>query len=191
MKVVPIAIDAFVFLVHSESPIKGLSFEQVRKIYSGEIVNWKDVDLSRDRPVNAYRRPKDSGSEELMQEIVMRDKAMSPIDRPNIVTQLMSHVYLAIAQDRYGIGYSIQYYEHYMAGSAGTRPIEIDGIYPDHDSIQARTYPFLCNVYGVVRVDPAAECKGSVLLDWLTSDEGQAVVEQIGYVPIRSLGKAK
>ena len=37
----PVAKDAFVFLVNPKNPIRNLSNEQVIKIYTGEIRNWK------------------------------------------------------------------------------------------------------------------------------------------------------
>ena len=37
----PVAKDAFVFLVNPKNPIRNLTNEQVIKIYTGEIRNWK------------------------------------------------------------------------------------------------------------------------------------------------------
>ncbi len=39
----PIALDAFVFIVNENSPIQGLSVDEVRGIYSGGITNWGQV----------------------------------------------------------------------------------------------------------------------------------------------------
>lgn len=43
MRLTPIGWDAFIFLAHQDNPVKGLSSEQVRRIYEGAIHNWNEV----------------------------------------------------------------------------------------------------------------------------------------------------
>ena len=40
---IAIAVDALVPVVHPNNPVKGLSAEQLREIYKGNIKNWKEV----------------------------------------------------------------------------------------------------------------------------------------------------
>ena len=35
--------SAFVFIVNTENPVDDLTFEEIQKIYTGEITNWKEV----------------------------------------------------------------------------------------------------------------------------------------------------
>jgi len=39
----PIALDAFVFVVNKNKPVKSLTVNQVQKIYTGEITNWSQI----------------------------------------------------------------------------------------------------------------------------------------------------
>ena len=39
----PVALDAFVFLLNGKNPVTDLTIEQIRDIYSGQIVNWREV----------------------------------------------------------------------------------------------------------------------------------------------------
>lgn len=39
----PFATDALVFVVNEDNPVDSLTTEQVRKIYTGQITNWKEV----------------------------------------------------------------------------------------------------------------------------------------------------
>lgn len=43
MKLTPIGREAFVFFVHADNPVKGLTMEQIQGIYSGAITNWQEV----------------------------------------------------------------------------------------------------------------------------------------------------
>ena len=49
----PIAKDAFVFIVNPKNPVRNLTIEQIQKIYTGEIRNWKEVG-GNDATINPY-----------------------------------------------------------------------------------------------------------------------------------------
>jgi phosphate transport system substrate-binding protein len=66
----PLAIDALVFIVNPQNPVKNLTADQVRKIYTGEITNWKEVG-GVDHAITPYIRNADSGSQEKMETQVM------------------------------------------------------------------------------------------------------------------------
>ena len=38
-----IGLDGFVFLLNKDNPVQSLTLDQIRKIYKGEITNWKEV----------------------------------------------------------------------------------------------------------------------------------------------------
>lgn len=67
----PIGRDALVFLTNEKNPVKSLSRQQVSRIYSGAVTNWKEL-LGDDREIRAFQRPKDSGSQNLMEKLVMK-----------------------------------------------------------------------------------------------------------------------
>ncbi len=183
LEVVPCALDAFVFIVAIDSPVLGLSRQQIRDIYSGKATSWSQFDPQHQRRIIAYRRPKNSGSEELMESLVMKETPMPPA-LSSVVGSLMSSVFLELTNKPDGIAYSVRYYEHFMAGSAKTRTIAVDGIIPNYETIETRSYPFVAEVYAVIRHDSDANAPPRRLLEWLLTLEGQSVVKQSGYVPI-------
>ena len=65
-----IALDAFVFVVNKENPIKTLTVDQIRKIYTGEISNWSEAG-GNNADIKVFTRPRNSGSEEVFRELVM------------------------------------------------------------------------------------------------------------------------
>lgn len=188
LEVVPCARDAFVFIVAQDGPVTKLSNAQIKAIYTGTAKTWDAVGGSRNAKIWPYRRPKNSGSEELMLQLVMKETPLSEKVSSDLVGRLMSSVFLNLTQNKDGIAYSVRYYEHYMAGSAGTRTIKVDGVAPTEENIANGTYPYIANVYAVIRREATPDSGPRKLLQWLVTDEGQAVVKQSGYVPLKSAG---
>ena len=62
--------------------------------------------------------------------------------------------------------------------------ISLNGVYPNAENIQNKTYPIVAQFYAVYRADN--ENKNiPVLIDWLLSEEGQTIIEKTGYVRIK------
>lgn len=57
----PVGREAFVFFVNSRNSITDLSTSDVRRIYSGEVTNWREVGGGNNE-IRAYQRPDESGS---------------------------------------------------------------------------------------------------------------------------------
>ena len=85
----PVCYDAFVFITHKDNPVNSLTVEQIQKIYSGEITNWKDVGGS-DEKISAYQREENSGSQTAMEKQVMKGKKMIPANEVNSITEMGS-----------------------------------------------------------------------------------------------------
>ena len=81
-----------------------------------------------------------------------------------------------------GIGYTFYYYQTMQSadhllrdgGAPALKMCAVNGVAPTPETIRNGTYPFVTNVYAVVR-----------LPDWLLPPEGQAVVTESGCVPLR------
>mgnify|MGYP000645735646 CR=1 FL=1 len=180
----PIALDAFVMIVHRDNPVTSLTRAQVTGIYTGAISNWREVG-GADRPINAYRRNPLSGSEELFRSLALPDVPLErlvagkPMEVPTM-TGLMN----VVGSDVDGIGYSVWYYQQKIDHRADVRLLAIDGVYPWHGSISDRSYPWTSEVYAVIRPDAGPAVLA--LRDWLTGSEGQALVRSIGYAPVGS-----
>ena len=185
LSVTPFALDAFVFIANYKNAVTNLSTEQIRNIYSGQLTNWKAIN-GWDKKINAYRRNRNSGSQELMETLVMKDLPFSELGNEygkRLIRNNMGGPYIALSRDDRGIGYSVYYYEHFMAGSPNTKLIAIDGVIPSYETIRTRTYPYVTEVYVVIRMDGKADDGPKRFKNWLLSAEGQAVVRESGYVP--------
>ncbi len=182
LKSYEIALDAFVFIVNRDNPIQDLSTEEIQKIYSGKLTEWKEAG-GGEGVIQAYQRDDNSGSQELMMDLVMKDIPI--IDAPNMILYGMMGPINTLSTDVLGIGYSVYYYEEFMAPNELIRRVAVDGVFPDSETIRKRTYPFTAEVYAVIREGEPETSGAFTLLRWLMSPEGQKIVEKSGYVPSR------
>ena len=179
----PVAVDAFVFLLHQDNRLAGLTLDQLRSIYAGQITNWREVG-GRDARINAYQRNPNSGSQELMLDLVMQGVPLAPASS-EMIGMSMTGPYNQMHSDPHGIAYSIYYYREQMAPQSNVKLCAVNGVAPTRAHISDRTYPLSAEVYAVVRSDLPAGSSARLLRDWLLSAEGQAVVDESGYVPVR------
>jgi phosphate transport system substrate-binding protein len=177
----PIALDAFVFIVNEANPVKGLSLQDLRGIYTGGITNWQQVG-GETSEIHPYQRNENSGSQELMRSLVMADLQM--IDAPEMVLPKMFAPFYAVSDDPLGIGYSVFYYEENMAPRERVNLCAVEGVMPDKPSIQALDYPFVTEVYAVVRTDLSTNNLAHQLWQWLRTPAGQELIAESGYVPL-------
>lgn len=164
---VPIGLEAFVFFVNEKNPIDNLTVEQIRKIYSGEYNNWKDVG-GANRVINPVTRLKGSGSQTAFESFMGNYKIgkKSPF---------------AIVGA--SIGFSFRYYMDGIVENDSVKMLSLNGVYPSAENIQSRSYPVVVQFYAIYRADN--ENKNiPILIDWLLSDEGQELIEKTGYVRI-------
>ena len=182
----PLAIDALVFIVNPKNPVKNLSSDQVRKIYTGEITNWKEVG-GVDHAITPYIRNEDSGSQEKMETLVM--KGMTMIDgtyMPEIIGSQMASPYLQIEMDEYGIGYTPFFYCTAMVRDLlKVNMLSIDGITPSKMSLSENTYPFVSSIYAAVRKTESHESMAYKLFQLLFTRQGADMVDESGYIAIR------
>ena len=177
----PIALDALVFIINAQNPLPSLAADQIKAIYTGQITNWSAVGLT-DGVLHPYSRDRNSGSLELMETLVLQ--GAPPASMPKIIDG-SAVTNDQIATDPYALSYSVYYYEARIAQNAQVRTVAVNGLYPDASTIRTRQYPFVTEVYAVIRADQDRESSAYHLYDWLLSSAGQKLIEEAGYVPVQ------
>ncbi|MDJ0681654.1 MAG: substrate-binding domain-containing protein [Xenococcaceae cyanobacterium MO_167.B52] len=72
-----IAIDAIAIGVHPSLPVLSLTVEELKKIYLGEITNWKELN-GPDLPITAFTRiPKHGGTARFFERNVLHDQTFN------------------------------------------------------------------------------------------------------------------
>jgi ABC-type phosphate transport system substrate-binding protein len=122
-----------------------------------------------------------------MERLVMKGKPIAPAPKERVIAE-MSGVIDAVAHRadaNDAIGYSYYYYAKNMWSDELIKYLEINGVAPSMESIADGSYPLSSTIYMAIRQDEPPDSPASRLAEWILSDEGQAVAERVGYVPIR------
>ncbi len=184
IKLQPIAKDALVLIVNQKNPIKSIGREQVLQIYERKIRAWSQIGDGGGDIVPLWRE-RNSGSRELFDLLITKGAHLpEPAPKDELFSNSMAGPFNRVTQDTHALGYSVYYYEHYMALSPYTRTVAIDGVEPNAETIGSGKYPFAADVLVAYLADQPTNSPAMKLLAWLTSPEGQAVVRESGYVPV-------
>ena len=190
LKLSKVANEGFVFFVNKRNPVNSLTADQIRKIYSGEITNWKEVG-GLDAEIVAFQRPVNSGSQTGMESIVMGDTPLTEPVTERIAGSMEDIIDVISAFDggENAIGYSYYYYANTMYLGENIKMIGVDGIMPNNTTICDMEYPFLTAYYAVTREGDESD-RTKDLLNYMLSEYGQKDVLKAGYVPIFDVGSA-
>lgn len=187
----PIGRDALVFLSNRSNPVTSLTRRQIVDIYSGALDNWKAVG-GGNRKIQAFQRPEDSGSQNMMEKLVMKGTKMAaaPVDR--VASEMGELIERVSAYDGTGdaLGYSVYYYARNMYQKPELTFMAVDGVKPESTTIRDGSYPFVNDFYAAVRADEPRDSRAYQLFEWLTSEDGQSLINGLGYVGVGDGAKA-
>ncbi|HDL17540.1 MAG TPA: hypothetical protein ENH29_00630 [Bacteroidetes bacterium] len=176
-----IALDAFVFILNIENPVNNLTLKQIQNIYSGNILNWREVG-GADAAINPYQRNQNSGSQELMETLVMEGLHM--IDAPAMILHSMMGPINRLVEDPYGLGYTVYFFNQYMAARDKIKLCWINGIEPNYESLSNGDYVFTTKVVIAIRSDLDKNSTAFTLWKWLQTKAGREAIADSKYIPI-------
>ncbi len=169
----PFAVDGVAVAVNPKNPVNELSSQQVRNIYSGKIVNWKDVG-GTDAAIHVFGRDEASGTREVFWEKLLNKGDVA--QGINIVAS-NGAMKVAIAQDPHAIGYlGIGHV------SKDIKAIVIDKMTPTQENAMSGAYTVVRNLYMNTKGQPSALEKA--FIDYIKGPEGAEIVKKSGYIPI-------
>lgn len=193
----PVALDALVFIVCNRTsfennytnPVKNLTHQQVKDIYTRRTTDWNEVG-GDNLPIVPFVRNANSGSQVLMETLVMTDPLPDDFwedhfdDHATIPS--MAPLFSAVVRENGGLGYTVYYYLWKMMswGGGEIKVLGIDGILPDGDAIRNRTYPFTAPVYLMIRSDLDKSAVAYKVYEYMLSAAGQRIVAESGYVSV-------
>jgi len=192
LEVIPVVKEGFVFYVNSENEISNLTIEQIQKIYTGEITNWKDIG-GADEKIIAYQRPQNSGSQTGMLSLVMDGLKMAE-PKTETLAGTMEAIINFVSDYNNGknsIGYSYYYYANTMfetidkTVASNIKLLGVNGVEPTNETIQNSSYPFTTAYYIVINKADDENSSARILANQMLSERGQKVAEEAGYVPVK------
>lgn len=166
-----IARDGLAIVVHPANPVKELTREQLRQLFSGGIKNWKDVG-GKDGPVRPITREEGSGTRESFVNLVM---GKTRISRAALTQESNGAVKELVRGDRAAIGYM-------SLGLVGSeiKAVSVDGEEPTVANVLAGKYKLVRPFLFVTKGTPVPEAQK--FIDFVLSSEGQKTLEGEGLI---------
>ncbi|MEN3026914.1 MAG: phosphate ABC transporter substrate-binding protein [Chlorobiota bacterium] len=182
---VRVARDGIAIYVNRNNPVNKLTLQQVRDIYTGKLTNWKQVG-GPDARIILYSRENNSGTYEFFKERVLQGQDFAPNVQHMPGTAALVN---AVAKDRWGIGYGGAAYAKDIKEVAIAESPGKPYYSPTLENVVSGRYPISRFLYFYLRERPTGELKA--FIDWVLSDDGQRVVSEVGYFPIRLPGNKR
>lgn len=179
---IPVALDGLAIIVNSGNTVKSLTMDQLAKIYTGQITNWRQVG-GQDASIVVFSRDSNSGTYGFFQEKVMRNMNWGRGTRflPSTSEELRE-----VARTPNGIAYGgVAYFAGKknvkilpIAPRAGETPIE-----PSEDKVRGKAYPIWRYLYYYTNGKPKGEA--AQFINWVLSPAGQRMAEDVGYYSLK------
>ncbi len=179
-KEVIIANDALAVIVNPANKISQLTREEIESIYTGKVTNWKEVG-GDDMNIVVYSRESSSGTFEFFKEHVMNKKNFAPTA---MLMPATGAIVQSVSQTKGAIGYvGLAYLE------TTVKPLKVSYdkgatyVAPSVESAMNKTYPISRPLYYYYL--NSIETAVKPFVDFILSVEGQKIVKEIGYVPVK------
>lgn len=181
-----IARDAIAVIVNPENPVNRLTLQQISDIYSGKISNWLEVG-GQDRPIVRLSRETNSGTHVYFLETVLRmgekdNKTLFSTD--TLLLPSSEGIINEVRQNPNAIGYDgLGYVPRDLKMIAISHQAGEGYILPSIATVNDNSYPIARDLY----MYTAGQPQGAVAayLAWILSDEAQAIVAELGFVPVK------
>lgn len=181
-----VARDAIAIIVHPDNPVERLTIDQISAIYTGEVDNWSQVG-GEDRPIVRLSRETNSGTHVYFLEQVVRkgDPENEALFSPTTLLLPSSEGITAEVRDNpNAIGYDgLGYVTPEVKVVAVARHAADGYAYPTVETVNNQEYPIARELYMYTAGEPQAEVLD--YLNWIMQDQAQAIVSELGFVPMR------
>ncbi len=169
-----VAIDGIAIIVNPENTVEDLSVEQIGKIYTCEITNWKEVG-GEDKPIVPIGREAASGTRDGFESIT------GTKDKCKYSQELTStgDVIQTVSGNPNAIGYAS------LAAVKDTiKVLSVEGVKPSKETIQDKTYKIQRNFVLVTRKGTALSTDAQKFFDFATSSAADSLIEKAGAIPV-------
>lgn len=174
LKTYPFALDGVAVVIHPENPITGLSSQQVKDIFTGSIMNWKEAG-GKDAAIHLFTRDEASGTREVFWEKLLNKGTIA--SAANVVAS-NGAMKVAISQDKDAIGYAgIGHVDN------SVKAVVLNGVAASQENAMNGSYPVVRKLYMNTKGEPSKLVKA--FIDYILSPDGAALCQKHGYLPLK------
>ena len=170
-----VAMDGIAVVVHRSNPVKALTIEEIRDIYTGKIQNWRELG-GPDEKIVVISRDTNSGTYECFESLVMNKQKLAGsaeyVGSNGAIRQRVMSTATAIGY----VG---------LAFTEGVKALTMNGVAATADTVTSQKYPISRALYMYTNGRPA---EGSNLYNYVNlyrTADGRKIIEDTGFVPLK------
>ena len=168
-----VARDGIAVIVNPNNKVKGITFDILGKIFSGEIKNWKDLGSDKG-PIRVISREEGSGTKKSFDQLVLKKKKLT-VDA--MFQDSNGTIREALRNDPNAIGYiSIGYL------TPDVKPLVIDGIAPTNENVKSGAYKIARPIFLILKDTPSEKTRK--FFEYFLSKEAQQIIAQDGLIQV-------
>jgi phosphate transport system substrate-binding protein len=169
-----VAYDCIVPVVHTSNPVKDLSLDQLKAIYTGSIRNWKEVG-GPDKEVVIVSRDTSSGTYEVWEEKILKKERVTP---RALLQASNGAVAQAVSKNPFAVGYV-----GYGYLNPSLKALTVDGVEGNPINAKSGKYPVSRALFMFTAGWPEGEV-ASFIQFLQDPQKGQKLVLDAGFVPL-------
>jgi len=180
VQLTPVAWDALVVITHKDNPVDTISSEQLRKLYKGQITNWKELG-GKDAPVELYvRKGKVSGVGRTLRELLFYN-----YDEEFVASHVVDStgpLERAMEKDPNGVGVTGVSSARKLVKNKTAKILKLDGKESSYENIRTGQYVLYRPLYVVTNLQEKNP-EVAKFVHFVSSEEGKAIMRSVGTVP--------
>ena len=185
---IQVATDALSVVVHPSNPVSELTIAQLSAIYTNQITNWSEVG-GNNAPIVVISRDTNSGTHVFFKEHVVQmaglpteDKSLEYGSQVLMLPSTQEGVSQVAGNDNAIFYPGLGYVTSEVRVLAIKRTADDPGVLPSVATALDGTYPIARPLLYYTDGEPEGVIK--TFVDYCLSEEGQAKVIEVGYVPL-------
>ena len=170
-----LAYDGIAIIVNPENPVSDLTLEDIAKIYTGEITNWKEVG-GNDAEIVLIGRESGSGTRDGFESIT------KTAEKCKYRQELTStgDVITTVAGNPAAVGYA-----SLASVKDSVKALKVGGVAPSEATIKDGSYKVQRNFVLVTKTDSKLSDAAQKFFDYITSSDASEVIRKAGAVPVK------
>lgn len=169
-----VANDGIAVVVHTDNTISELTIDDLAKIYTGQINNWKELG-GPSMPIVVISRDFSSGTFEVFKELAMKG---GKIRNDALLLASNKAVATTVADTPGAIGYVGFGYL-----SNDLKAIQVNGVLPSVQTVNDGSYKLSRPLFMYTNGAPKGEVAD--FINFIMSEQGQEIAAEVGYIPLQ------
>jgi len=175
----PFVRDAVVFAVGAGVSLRNITAFQAADIFSGRIVNWRDLG-GPDAPIRVIVRSEDESILQILRRQFDPFRTLIFTNQAKVAYHASEAIELL---DRFDTGIAFVARSTLSGGKTRLRAVSLDDVAPDNENIGTGRYAYVVD-YGFLYREDRLSDTARRFLDYVFSDPGRRIILEHGLVPL-------